>query len=183
MKKYGSGFTIVELLIVVVVIAILAAITIVSYNGISQRAKNTEVLSRIDSYTKIFQLYKVQNGAFPGIVSTEAGNTVTACLGDPSEYSLSSPFSAGNCGQQNSTVYNASATLVSQLKTISPNLPAGTIPAIVVNGNNYRGLMYSYIDSTNANITYVLSGNNDCARGTKIYESSLNLTICVVALS
>ncbi|MFZ1242596.1 MAG: prepilin-type N-terminal cleavage/methylation domain-containing protein [Candidatus Saccharimonas sp.] len=35
------GFTIVELLIVIVVIAILAAISIVNYNGIQQRVKNT----------------------------------------------------------------------------------------------------------------------------------------------
>lgn len=35
-----AGFTIVELLIVVVVIGILAAITIVAYNGIQQRARN-----------------------------------------------------------------------------------------------------------------------------------------------
>lgn len=38
-QKASKGFTIVELLIVVVVIAILAAITIVAYNGIQNRAK------------------------------------------------------------------------------------------------------------------------------------------------
>ena len=38
-KNKQSGFTIVELLIVVVVIAILAVITIVSYNGIQERAR------------------------------------------------------------------------------------------------------------------------------------------------
>lgn len=38
-KNKNTGFTIVELLIVVVVIAILAAITVVSYNGIQARAK------------------------------------------------------------------------------------------------------------------------------------------------
>ena len=39
MKTSKQGFTIVELLIVIVVIAILAAITIVAYNGIQNRAK------------------------------------------------------------------------------------------------------------------------------------------------
>ena len=37
------GFTIVELLIVVVIVAILASITIVAYTGIQQRSKNSAV--------------------------------------------------------------------------------------------------------------------------------------------
>ena len=41
MKK-DRGFTIVELLIVIVVIAILAAITIVAYSGITARANTTK---------------------------------------------------------------------------------------------------------------------------------------------
>lgn len=39
MKRNMSGFTIVELLIVIVVVAILAAISIVAYNGIQVRSK------------------------------------------------------------------------------------------------------------------------------------------------
>lgn len=42
-KNSSSGFTIVELLIVVVVIAILAAIGVVAYTGIQNRAYNTTV--------------------------------------------------------------------------------------------------------------------------------------------
>ncbi|MCA9336234.1 prepilin-type N-terminal cleavage/methylation domain-containing protein, partial [Candidatus Saccharibacteria bacterium] len=40
-KHRLSGFTIVELLIVIVVLAILAAITIVAYNGIQQRSRDS----------------------------------------------------------------------------------------------------------------------------------------------
>lgn len=44
-NKKQSGFTIVELLIVVVVIAILAAISIVAYNGITERARTSAAKS------------------------------------------------------------------------------------------------------------------------------------------
>ena len=44
-NKYTLGFTIVELLIVIVVIAILAAITIVAYTGIRERAISSSIQS------------------------------------------------------------------------------------------------------------------------------------------
>ena len=43
MRKTTSAFTIVELLIVIVVIAILAAITIVAYNGMQARAQDSAI--------------------------------------------------------------------------------------------------------------------------------------------
>ncbi|MFV0632731.1 prepilin-type N-terminal cleavage/methylation domain-containing protein [Demequina sp.] len=57
-----AGFTIVELLIVVVVIAILAAITIVAYNGISNRAKSSASLSGVEQAGKKVATYAIANG-------------------------------------------------------------------------------------------------------------------------
>ncbi|HEX7483861.1 MAG TPA: prepilin-type N-terminal cleavage/methylation domain-containing protein [Candidatus Saccharimonadales bacterium] len=59
------GFTIVELLIVIVVIAILAAITIVAYNGIQGRAKDSTRLSDMTAIRKALELYKTANGQYP----------------------------------------------------------------------------------------------------------------------
>lgn len=60
-----SGFTIVELLIVVVVIAILASITIVSYNGIANQAKESVLKSELQSAAKQLLLVQATEGSLP----------------------------------------------------------------------------------------------------------------------
>ncbi len=57
--KTERGFTIVELLIVIVVIAILAAITIVAYNGIQSRAKASSAEALASSIAKKAEVYNI----------------------------------------------------------------------------------------------------------------------------
>ena len=59
------GFTIVELLIVIVVIGILAAIVIVAYNGIQTRARDTSRDNAIATLKKTIEVYKTLNGSYP----------------------------------------------------------------------------------------------------------------------
>ena len=61
----SRGFTIVELLIVIVVIAILATITVLAFNGIQQRARDASRLSDVQSTVKKIELYYAENGRYP----------------------------------------------------------------------------------------------------------------------
>jgi prepilin-type N-terminal cleavage/methylation domain-containing protein len=61
-QKVQKGFTIVELLVVIVVIAILAAITIVAYNGIQSQARDSARKSDLAAIAKAFHVYQIDNG-------------------------------------------------------------------------------------------------------------------------
>ena len=52
-----SGFTIVELLIVIVVIGILAAISIVAYNSVSAKARDSQRLQDVATINKALDMY------------------------------------------------------------------------------------------------------------------------------
>ena len=62
MKNRNRAFTIVELLIVIVIIAILAAITVVAYNGIQNRATLSKQVAEVDRIGKAIQLWQAENG-------------------------------------------------------------------------------------------------------------------------
>lgn len=92
-----TGFTIVELLIVIVVIAILAAITIVSYNGIQQRSRDSWRVNDAAAVKKAFSLYKVDNDSFPATapnpgISTFEVSTDPGFLSSLSSYTNSRAF-------------------------------------------------------------------------------------------
>lgn len=91
--KKPNGFTIVELLIVIVVIAVLAAIAIVSYNGITQRAYESGLKSDLTTSASKLEIDRVKSGdeTYPDILSeandgfglrTDSSNTLQYTLGD-----------------------------------------------------------------------------------------------------
>ena len=118
MKKNVSGFTIVELLIVIVVIGILAAITIVAYNGMQQKAKNTSMVASANQAIKLIKSYDALNGGFPYSGSACVTTTCT-------------DFSGATASQN--------STLTDNLRSI------GTPPATVPTPGNgtYSGIWYN----------------------------------------
>lgn len=102
--KHTKGFTIVELLIVIVVIAILATISIVAFNGIQQRAQDAALRSDVRSLQQKMQVFRIDNGRFPltvaeleslesakvtrDVYQTERNNLYYCVMNDGSDFSI-----------------------------------------------------------------------------------------------
>lgn len=94
MRKNVSGFTIVELLIVIVVIGILATITVVSYRGIQARANESAIKSDLSAMAKQVELHRAEKGVYPshreffGHIPTSMSIAPTKSAYDPKLYNF-----------------------------------------------------------------------------------------------
>lgn len=152
--KRTSGFTIVELLIVIVVIGILAAITIVAFNGIQARANNTKTVSAVSSWVKALKMYKIDHGNYP---------TINACLGDTNTYT---DESNGVCwGVDTSTTWQVKPTLAATLSEHMSTSPEPSSQNINTTADVRRGAMYYYSSPGGEEIRVSIIGItsiNDC---------------------
>lgn len=109
MKRYAvtrinSGFTIVELLVVIVVIGILAAITIVSYTGITGRAVVSSLQSDLTSASQQLKLFQVDNSAFPTTLNCSIPDSTTNKCIKPSSGTVYQ-YTANNTSPQTFSLY------------------------------------------------------------------------------
>lgn len=146
-KKRRTGFTIVELLIVIVVIAILAAITIVAYNGIQEQTKNTKTVNAVAAWVKALQLYKADNGVFPD---------ADTCLGTTTTYD-------GNGRCWDSSTWTVKSTFLDTMATYLSQYPEPDTSLIdSVNYPYRRGAFYQSHSSGVFYIWVSLLGSPSC---------------------
>ena len=78
LKKVQKGFTLIELMIVIAIIGILAAIAIPAYQNYTIRSQVTEGLSLADGWKTAISEFYAQNGSFPVTWNSSGGTTAVA---------------------------------------------------------------------------------------------------------
>lgn len=137
-KNYG--FTIVELLIVIVVIAILASISIVSYNGIQNRAKATAATTTAKNVVTKAEMANTFKGSYPGTISDFNDNSESKITG--SGLTLGTPDA--NTGTNTVSYHKCTAG--------SPTAVVGGARVGAFNYDAGTGFVYTYLgNATSAN--------------------------------
>jgi prepilin-type N-terminal cleavage/methylation domain-containing protein len=78
LKKQSKGFTIVELLIVIVIIGILATLVIVTFTGIQQKARDSQRQTDIGAVNSHVTAYYAETGAYPTLAMLNDSAWVSA---------------------------------------------------------------------------------------------------------
>ena len=149
-----SGFTIVELLVVIVVIGILAAITIVSYTGITARANTTKAQSNAQSVQAVAEVYFTENSKYPAL-TTDFASTVAAKLPSGVSIAVGFPGTAGAFTGTMSTLWGTTIT--------SANFSTTVTWACLTTCTNTTGGRITYYDFSTATqsttVVYVGAGS------------------------
>lgn len=158
-KIAGHGFTIVELLVVIVLIGILATVTIVAYTGIQRQAIVTSLQSDLTNASKQLKMFQVENGVLPSSIiscpNPTAGNMCLKSSNDTAFQYLASANPQLFCitATKNSYSYNVNQDSI---------VIAGPCPILGLNVSNtlsYTGSGTTWADiSGNSNNSTLMNG-------------------------
>lgn len=181
-SKTNGGFTIVELLIVIIVIGILATLILVAYGNLTTQAKTTVITGDLVQAAKQLNIDQIQSGsgtAFP--VSTSAannGNGLSASNGTTYDYYVNNTVSPAmfclNATNGNLKYYVTSSTTSSGYTTkTAPTV--GSCPVTNLSSNPSMETDASYLfgfTNTGGSVTNaVMSGG--AVSGSKYYRMTI----------
>jgi len=146
-KQKDGGFTIVELLVVIVVIGILAAITIVSYTGITTRANGSAAKSNAQNVLNKVSLYQTDSstsswpiGLTPAVASSTSSPSYTGAT-----------FNSGVVGAASTTAIGYAVCGITSNTAGTVGSPAAApvvIPADATAVSTILGVKLSYWDES-----------------------------------
>ncbi len=129
LKKQSKGFTIVELLIVIVIIGILATLVIVTFTGIQQKARDSQRQTDIGALNSHIAAYYSETGTYPALTMLQDDAWVTAHMKGLDSEALDDPkgtAGAGPAATASATQYGYAATAAGAACTVSGTSPNQT---------------------------------------------------------
>lgn len=144
-RTVTTGFTLMELLIAISIVAILMAIGIVSYGTINKQSRDAKRKSDIEQIRSALEMYRTDNGYYPnagggsfvdvstGLSALVSGGYIAALPADPKPSSMVYEYKATNLSSDDNNYYGycLSALLESETPTSPPCTPDSTV------GHNY----------------------------------------------
>lgn len=94
LKKNDKGFTIVELLIVIVAISILVLLVVTTYSGIQAKARNAKRQSDIATLQTQLEAFYSQNGYYPSLKDMNSQSWLSANMKTLDQEALIDPSNA-----------------------------------------------------------------------------------------
>jgi type IV pilus assembly protein PilA len=113
-KEDNLGFTLVELLVVIIIIGILAAISLPNFLSQSAKAKQTEAKQNVGLTNRVQTAYRTENNTF----ATSFDTLATGTLSGSTQYTTKT-YIYDLSGAQDSTSITAKSTIDTALKVYS----------------------------------------------------------------
>jgi prepilin-type N-terminal cleavage/methylation domain-containing protein len=143
-KHLSKGFTLIELMVVIVIIGILAAVAIPKLFGMSAKAKAQEVGPAVGTWSKLQMAYKMETGnlgdAFSISFKVPGGTTTDATEGVTSNFTYSIPKATTNAGATFSAANNFNSDPCKAGNKWQANFDSKSdVPALTIAGDDAKG--------------------------------------------
>ncbi len=163
-RHLTSGFTIIELGVVIVIIGVLATLTLVVYNGAQDNARKAVLMSDLDNSVSVLELDLKRNGSYPATVAlADNGNGLPASSGTTYQYALNNTNTpktfcltatkgtqSYNINQDN--ILSIGVCPVFSVDTANPTSYPGTGTVVVdLSGNGNNGTLMNGVGYSSSN--------------------------------
>jgi len=181
----SRGFTIVELLMVIVIIGILVTTVMLTFTGITQRVANGSRYDELSEWKKVFLVYKTTNGSWPPSMAQDTeyclgGGYPIGAGGVPRCHNYQS--SGATQSPDYAVLQSDNATLMNDLYTISRPTQGDRAPMNGIVGP-YVAMKADGSGNLYVRLTMTQYGTT-CPNGSQLYWSDppSNRSTCIIEI-